>query len=356
MDLKKWVFDVAEGNYDIDLGDSNAPCKNFKQLNYNGDALLDYGVDRGKKSLRKEVSKLYHCEEDEIIITHGAQEGLFLLYFLQLNHGDEVISIFPGWPQANEAPKKLGARSIQINNLPNGRLDVKSISDKITVRTKIIVLNSPNNPTTDEVNVQDIQELIELVRGTNIFLVLDDEYLVDLKTSFSNLYLRSASVSSISKIYGFPGLRVGWVKAEKKVIEKLRELKHLTTISNSVICEELALEVLKDKERYLSEYMMMWRVGNKIILEWVSRHPTFFENCKTSQAPFAWIRISKNVNAIDFCHNILDSEAVLLMPSDAFGVRQHIRVTFVRKEKELRTALNKISSLIESYKMVNRDE
>tara|TARA_B100000676_G_C18007323_1_gene804574 strand:- start:474 stop:1592 length:1119 start_codon:yes stop_codon:yes gene_type:complete len=356
MDLKTWVFEISQGNYEIDLGDSNAPCRNINEIAKNIDQVLDYGWDQGHSNLRKEVAKLYDCDAEEILITHGAQEALFLVYLNLIDIGDEVILPTPGWPQSLEAPTRLGAKVVAIPSGSDGEINIEGIISSINDNTKLIVLNSPGNPTTYEVTESDVVSIVDAIGDRDIFVIFDDEYLVDLRQSMHKLISKSVSVSSISKVYGFPGLRVGWVKADRKLVDDLRDMKHLTTISNSILNEKLALKILEDKDKYLSSYKYMWGAGKKLILDWVKTHSSIFTEVHISSAPFAWIKVTERLSSLEFCTAILEEEGIMLMPSEVFGVENHIRLTFVREGKELEKALEKIShqinlrySLVENY-------
>lgn len=349
MNLQSWVFDIAQGNYSIDLGDSNAPCKTVSQVAIQDDLHLDYGSDQGSLDLREKISELYSATSAEILVTHGAQEGLFLNYLYLLKPGDEVILLTPGWPQAYEAPKKLGARPIPITYLENGGLNLKALRESITHKTKAIVINSPSNPTTAELTASDFRALRDVIQGKDITVIFDDEYSVDLQKSYANQCPNSVSVSSLSKIYGLPGLRVGWVKADPDHIQSLRALKHLTTISNSVHCEKMALSALNNKAAYQAQYQEMWETGREILQTWAAQHPECFTQLHISQAPFAWIQLAPTIQAVDFCKTILKEKSILLMPADVFDATQHIRLTFVRDKQELTIALAHISEVIASY-------
>jgi|SRR5690554_1073771 len=355
MDLKTWVFEISQGNYDIDLGDSNAPCQSLTDLEFNSNIVLDYGWDQGSLDLRKEISKLYNCNADEILVTHGAQEGLFLIYLQLIKKGDEIIALTPGWPQSFEAPKKLGGKVISIPILKKSKFNIEGVKDALSDRTKILVLNSPNNPNTYEINNLDIENIKKVIGDREITIVFDDEYLSNLEMSHHRNFSNSISVSSISKIYGFPGLRIGWIKSNKYLTNKLREMKHLTSISNSVLNENLATNILREKERYISDYKRMWDSGKEILEKWIYKHRNTFTDINISSAPFAWIRLHEGIDSLDFCKHMIRSERIMIMPSNVFGIDQHIRLTFVRDIHELSGALDRISYQIKNHYVLNEN-
>ncbi len=346
MEMNEWVFQIAYGKYLIDLGDSNAPCRNISDLNPPKDFILNYGIDQGTLPLRKLIANLYGRSADEVIVTHGAQEALFLFYFSFLGFGDHVIAFKPGWKQSWEAPKKLGANVTSIELDPSAGLDIDGIRQAIRPETKAILLNSPCNPTGYSLSDSEEEALLDLAKSFNITLVCDDEYRVFLDNSIVNKDLEALSVSSLSKIYGLPGLRLGWALGNKVTIEKMRHNKHLTSISNSSYIEQIACNILKNRTSYIAEYLHYWKQGKKIIESWLKKHRNVFEFTIINEAPFCWVKLKIDMSSFEFCKKILDQESVLLMPSELFDAKGAFRITFARDPEELLNGLARIENVI----------
>lgn len=348
MEMNEWVFQYAYEKYEIDLGDSNAPCRNISELYTPTEFILDYGSDRGQDALRQSVAELYGRSSDEVLITHGAQEALFLYYFTYLSPGDNIITFKPGWKQSWDAPAKLGADITTLDIDPFAPFDMAALAQAIRLETKAIILNSPSNPTGHMLSQDEQNAIIRLAESKGLHLVCDDEYLVSLDSSLANRFLNGLSVSSLSKIYGLPGLRLGWVVADRDIISMLRENKHLTTISNSSYIENIATDVLKHRHAHIERYRRLQQQGKHIIEQWIEKHDDVFEVAPITEAPFCWIKLKKGDSSLEFCKQVLDRHGVLLMPSELFDAANCFRITYVRDSDELITGLTRISNVLTS--------
>ena len=145
--MNKWVFEDTPGKYDIDLSRSYVEGGRLSDLTVPADLQLGYGADRGTTELRDRIAALYSGSADSVLVTHGSQEALALVYSTLLKPGDQLITFLPGWQQSWEAPALMGC---QVDAVPmNGdfAIDVEAIAALATSRLRMIVVNSPCNPT-----------------------------------------------------------------------------------------------------------------------------------------------------------------------------------------------------------------
>ncbi|MGE7386065.1 aminotransferase class I/II-fold pyridoxal phosphate-dependent enzyme [Streptomyces sp. NPDC004126] len=350
--MRRWVFQDARNRYDIDLGDSNVDCGTVADLPFPADLVLDYGTDRGGDRLRELVAGLYGRSTDEVGITHGAQEALYLLYSVLLRPGDHVVVFAPGWQQAWEAPARMGCRTDLIGTTPEGRPDVARAAGLIGRDTKAVVLNSPCNPTGMRFTEHEVDVLVRAARRHGSHLLLDEEYVADLPgDSLLRCYERAVSVSSVSKVYGFPGLRTGWMCGPADVVRAAMEHKHYTTISNSVLTEWLAAEVLDRRDHYLDRYRRLTSVGGRVLSSWAAGHAGQVALRAPQGTPFAWLTLSGEETSLSFCRQVLEQARVLLMPAEVFGAERGLRITFAREEDVLREGLARIGTLLDDRRL-----
>ncbi|MFF5802108.1 aminotransferase class I/II-fold pyridoxal phosphate-dependent enzyme [Streptomyces sp. NPDC012746] len=346
--MRRWVFEDAKGRHDINLGDSNMACGRVADLTLPADLVLDYGSDRGGAGLRSIVAAMYGRDPDEVGITHGAQEALYLLYRVLLRPGDHVVVFAPGWQQAHSVPAALGCRVDVVAATPDGRPDVARAATLVGPRTRAVILNSPCNPTGRRAADIDAAGLTAALRAHGGHLVLDEEYVVDLGAdSLLGRYERAVSVSSVSKVYGFPGLRTGWMCGPADVVRAAMEHKHLTTISNSVLTERLAADVLERREPHLERYRRLTSRGGALLRAWAARHADRVRLLEPEGTPFAWLELAGQTPSLEFCRRVLAETRVLLMPAEVFGAEHGLRITFAREEPVLREGLERIGALLD---------
>jgi aspartate/methionine/tyrosine aminotransferase len=219
--------------------------------------------------------------------------------------------------------------------------------EQVTDDTRMIVLNSPHNPTGLAWDEPQWKVLAEGVRGTGVLVVNDEEYLTDEAASTLHRVADSAVVSSLSKVYGFPGLRLGWLVGPPEVIEACVNYRRYTTISNSPLLEALALQVLQHQDQYLAEYHSRLAAGWKVFGEWIAGQPGL-EPVEPQGTPFVLCRVTiDGLTSQQLCLDALDRERLLLMPGDVFGAPGYVRISYARPEELLRDGLDRLGRVLE---------
>jgi aspartate/methionine/tyrosine aminotransferase len=339
--MRRWVFEDALGRYDIDLGDSHVACGTLAGLAVPGGIELNYGVDRGTPALARLVADRYGGDPARVLITHGAQEALYLLYCTLLRPGDRVLAFRPGWQQAWDVPDRLGCRVEIVDLAEDFALDLDAVAVAAGPDLRLITVNSPSNPTGRRLRPYELEALVTLAQRTRAYLVLDEEYVLDLSTSPAVSGVRIVSVSSVSKVYGFPGLRVGWLYGPLDVVSACAEYKHLTSISNSVLCEALAVDVLTRWEEFAREYHRLTEGGLRILTEWAARHEGRVRLVPPEGTPFAWLHLTTGEPSLSFARRVLDT-GVMVMPAETLGATDGIRLSFAREPHELAEGLRRV--------------
>jgi len=348
--MRQWVFEDSYGRYDIDLGDSHVECGRLDQLTLPTGLELGYGSDRGQIRLRTLIADLYaersHSGDPEsVLVTHGSQEALYLLYATLLRPGDRVITFAPGWPQSWVAPARLGADVEVLGLTGEMTVDVAAAQAAAGPDVRLVVVNSPGNPTGRRVPRADLERLLELVESFDGYLLLDEEYVLDLAGSLAAGPGRVVSVSSLSKVYGLPGLRLGWMYGPPAVIAACAEYKHLTTISNSVLTESLACDVLSRRDSYARGYDRLVAGGLEQLRDWVDRHPDQLRLACPEGTPFGWVSLLTGEESLSFCRRVLN-QGVLVMPGETLGAGGGFRITFAREPALLAEGLRRIDAVL----------
>ena len=186
--IQQWLFDEAMGKFEIDLGESGIQYHHVKDLHIDPNWDLNYSRDRGDDQLRSIVSSLYNKNDNEVLISHGGQEALYLLYNSLLTPGDHVITFTPGWQQSWEVPEQLGANvdRIPLNSADDYRIDWGAIDSMICGQTKLLILNYPNNPTGQHLDEDDWHRLAAIVDKYDFYVVNDEEYVQEFSKSIVN--------------------------------------------------------------------------------------------------------------------------------------------------------------------------
>ncbi|MEV8515381.1 pyridoxal phosphate-dependent aminotransferase [Dactylosporangium sp. NPDC051484] len=340
--MRRWVFEDSLGRYDIDLGDSHVKCGTLDQLTSVGALELNYGVDRGSAPLAELIAARYGGSAEHVLVTHGSQEALYLLYATLLRPGDRVIAFRPGWQQAWDVPERLGGQVELLDLTEDFDLDLDRLAAAGGDDLRLITVNTPSNPTGRRLRPHEFDALLALAERSGAYLVLDEEYVLDLSESRALGADRVISVSSVSKVYGFPGLRVGWMYGPLDVIRECIEYKHFTSISNSVLCEALAADVLARQERWAREYHRLVGGGLSILTGWAASHAEQVRLVPPEGTPFAWLHLRTAESSLSFVRRVL-GHGVLVMPAETFGTVRGLRISFAREPEQLLDGLRRVS-------------
>ena len=348
--IQEWLFSTANGHFDIDLAESGIHPHHIDDIQFSKNYDLNYSIDVGQKELRQLIAEMYQVDAQRIVITNGSQEALYLFYRSFLSARDHVITFIPGWQQSWEVPAHIGCdvTKIHLNRDDNYQIDMDTIIDNLKPNTKLIILTSPNNPLGTVVKQQDLQALARLCHERGIFLLNDEEYLTNYADSIVHLEGQTAAVSSLSKIYGYPGLRVGWFIGDESLVNDMVNYKRYTTVTNSSLCEYLAIEVLKTYQAHIHSYHALIKQGENILKKFLCQWPQL-HLINPQNTPFAYIDVPKTWNSADFCRQLLDEYKVLLMPAEVFGSSNAFRISFGRPEGILKEGLNRLAKLLKDW-------
>ena len=348
--IQDWLFSEAEGAFDIDLAESGIQYHYFDDLPSAGNVDLNYSIDRGQYALRSRIANEYNVSIDNVMITHGSQEALYLFYNVILQKGDHVITFSPGWQQSWEVPKHCGAdvSTVKLRSDLDFDIDLEDFTSALKDNTRLVILNSPNNPTGVSVSESKLKELVAICECKGIVVINDEEYLTEYPKSIVHYDGETAAVSSLSKVYGFPGLRIGWFIGPSKWVNAMVNMKRYITVTNSSLCEYLATDIMSRCQGYLSEYRELLK----------TRYPIFqsyLKDChglrliEAMDTPFAYILLPKGMNSWDFSRVLLRHEKVLVMPAEVFQHQEALRISFVRNEDILNDGLSKMTRFFHQY-------
>jgi len=220
---------------------------------------LGYTDTKGDFDLRTDISSIYSTiSEDEVLVCTGAQEPIFLFSHAVLKKGDEVVVQSPCYQSFYSVPESIGCTVKHWNLIYQDEkpiFDLDELDKLVGENTKVIYINTPHNPTGYHFSNEEQQRLIEIARKNNVMIFCDEVYReLEHEESFkipaiTDVYENAFSLGVMSKSYGLPGLRIGWLASKNtSVLEKIGELKEYTTICNSAPSEFLARVGLRNRK------------------------------------------------------------------------------------------------------------
>ncbi|MEP6736378.1 MAG: aminotransferase class I/II-fold pyridoxal phosphate-dependent enzyme [Chryseolinea sp.] len=277
---------IGYDNIECNLSESSFTDQRLSALGIQvEDLLLFYGDHYGKPELRSIVAAQSGVNEKHVLITPGAAPALFIVATSLLEKGDHIIVAKPNYSTNIETPRMIGA-DVDFLNLRfehNYQIDVEELAGLIKSNTKLISLTYPHNPTGVCIDADTLRTIIDMVEQRGIWLLMDETYRemyfhqpLPLAASLSD---RVISVTSMSKSYGLPGIRIGWIIAkDTALMETFLAAKEQIFITNSVVDEHIAYTYLAKKDLLFARVkeqigsnlqILKTFMNNQHVLEWV---------------------------------------------------------------------------------------
>ena len=273
-------------NIECNLSESSFTDQRLGDLGISlDDLLLFYGDHLGKKTLRELIASGNDLSEEDVLITPGAAPALFIVASSLLNPGDHMVVAKANYATNIETPRAIGARlSFLPMRFENGyRLDPDELDALITENTRLVSLTYPHNPTGTTIDEQTLNKIISIVEKKGTRLLLDETYremsFVPKLPVAASLSHRVISVGSMSKSFGLPGIRIGWlICRDRQLMETFLAAKEQILITNSVVDEEIAYRYLLNKEKLFAP-----------VKETINRNFLTLKNFMQHQDPLEWV-------------------------------------------------------------------
>ncbi|MFT4694575.1 MAG: methionine aminotransferase [Francisella sp.] len=320
-----------------------------------------YSPIPGAPALRNAiVQKTKDCydtniEIDNVAITAGAQEGLFAAISCYVGKGDEVIMFDPIYDAYAGITKFNQGKSIRLNLLPNGNIDLQAIANAITITTKIIILNSPHNPMGSVISKEEYQELTKILKDKDILVIADEVYehiyageKFTSAIEIPELRDKLVVLQSLGKTYNLTGWRLGVAIAPSEIIKNILSIKQFTTFS-AVHPMQLSLaEGIIEHSEYYKNLHKLYKKQNQLLRN--SLKNSKFKLLDWQGSPFQMLDYSaiSNENDNDFATNLIKNNGVGLVPiSTLFEKPQNglLRLCFAKKDDDIIKGAKKLCQI-----------
>jgi len=303
-----------------------------------------YSFYAGEKTLREKLANIHKVSAENVVIIPGSKWAFFSVLYLLLKKGENVVIPTPYWTAYELAAKSLGVetRLLRTEIDSNWRIDTEKLGNLIDEKTRLLILNNPNNPTSKVVENSVIQEIVEIADEKKVTIVSDEVYrdlsFVGTKSilDFSGNHIL---VSSFSKTFAMTGWRVGYVVVGEELAGKMVKLNQMTFTNVPVFVQEAALKALELKQKIAGEMRELYRrradMANKILSKTGLRFTK-------PDAPFYFFPKYENLDSERFAFDLLD-KGVAITPGTSFGdYREHFRIALTVPDKEIKPGLEKI--------------
>lgn len=314
---------------------------------------LGYGRFDGTPRTRRAIAeKLYRkVEPEEVILCHGGTGANSTVCYALIESRDNVISIMPNYQQFFSIPKSIGAEVRKIDLKPEAgyRLDIEEVRRAVDQNTKAILFTNPNNPTGSLLTLEEMQEIVEIARSVDAWVICDEMYRglkEEYMPSFADLYEKAIVTASSSKIYSMAGTRVGWIICHDPDTRfKLFNWRSYDSICGGVFDEWIFAIALEHVDKIFQRSRRIVSANKAVIDKWIADN-RYLHQYADSYATTCLVHYDLNVPAQEFCDGLLDQKGVLVCHGDCFNIPHSFRITLSHAH-DLERGLRLIDEYIE---------
>jgi len=310
---------------------------------------LGYSQSNGTDLLRGRIAALYPgASPEQVLVTTGSSEANFVLCWRLIEPGDKVAIMLPNYLQTWGLAQNFGAevRGFELHEERGWEPFVEEIRSAIAPGTKLVVVTNPHNPTGHVLSDEARRAIVERSAEVGAWLLADEVYQgaeLDGRAtpSFWGSHERVIVVNGLSKAYGLPGLRIGWIVAPAALTAEAWARHDYTTIGPSGAGDHLAGVALEPlvRERLLERTRRILKANYPVLEAWLKQFGDAFRWHPPQAGAICWVRYRQGVGALDVVEKLRAEHSVLLVPGEHFGVPGHLRFGYGDELQHFQEAL-----------------
>ena len=321
---------------------------------------LDYAHANGEPELRENISRLYkNATKENVMVTVGAIEANYIATQTLVGQGEEIVIMLPNYMQIWGISKnrQYDIKTFSLLEKDGWAPDLDTLEKIVSDKTKLIAICNPNNPTGYILKESEMDDIVRIAEKHGAWILADEVYAgaeqqTDVETpSFYGRYDRVIAVGSLSKAYGLPGLRTGWLVGPEEVVDNTWARHEYLTLSTSMLSNKLATLALSEtvRPKIIKRTREYIRKGYPVLKQWMNKQGVF-SNVPPQAAAIAFAKYDLNINSTELVNRLVNEKKVLIVPGDHFGIDQYIRISFGLPKEYLLAGLRRIEDLINTLR------
>ena len=300
-----------------------------------------YTESPGAPYLREAIAGIYKgIAAKDVLAVAAAEEAIFVFYHAVAGPGDHIIVETPCYESSLEVARTTGAQVSEWHRTyeTGWAHDLAALQNLLQPNTKIIYINTPHNPTGLLMRAEVFQQVLKLASARGIIVFCDEVYRelehdpAHRLPAASDVYDRAVSLGSMSKSYGLPGLRLGWlVSKDRELLRRCLEFRYYTTICSSAPSEFLTALALRHREKLAQRNREIVLRNLPLLDAFLRQRSNLFEWVKPNASPIGFVHYKSQRDVQSFCEDVVKNAGVLLLPGTVYDQPQHIRFGYGRK-------------------------
>lgn len=322
------------------------------------DQPLVYSQSNGTIDLRRAIASMYPgAGIDHVEVTNGGSEANFITTFNLVEPGDEVVMLVPNYMQTWGLARAFGGtirewRLVEDRQAGRWRADLDELERLVTARTRMIVICNPNNPTGARLSAADLDAVARIADRHGAWILSDEVYrgaeIDGVETaSMWGRSERAIVTSGLSKAYGLPGLRIGWIVAPPSLIASFWSYHDYVTIAPGALSDRLARVALQPdrRARLFERTRGILRRNLPLIEAWLTEAGGF-EWVAPEAGAIVYVRYRHPINSTTLVNRLREEKSVLIVPGDHFGMDGYLRLGFGEPPEYNRAGLDRLKELL----------
>ena len=358
--LMERMQSTYENVVDFDLSESGVRPVTLREMvkyGFDLDALMDsplgYSQSNGTIELRERIAAMYPgATINHVEVTNGTSEANYILALTLLHAGDSVALQVPNYLQLWGVPRSLGAtvERFQLARVDGvWDIDWDSFEKAVTSKTRFVYITNPNNPTGAVLSRDAMRRIVERIEAVGAYLIADEVYQGaeiegERTPSFWGMSDRVIVTSGLSKAYGIPGVRIGWMVGPPELIASCWTQHDYITICPNKISDHIArVAVSADvRAKLYARTRAVLRENLPTLEAWAAELGDFFEYTPPQAGAIVFMKYNSDARSIPMCERILKEQSTLIVPGLHFGLESYIRVWLGSKPDYLQNGLARL--------------
>tara|TARA_B110000211_G_scaffold52637_1_gene58097 strand:- start:10908 stop:12104 length:1197 start_codon:yes stop_codon:yes gene_type:complete len=304
---------------------------------------------------------------DEIMVTPGGQQGMFIIALSLLNPGDEIIVPCPGYNPYQQAAEMSDAvvRKVPMTMETNFTLTAEMVEAHITPKSKILVLINPNNPTGTVTPPDEVKKIAELAKKHDLIVISDEIYArltfgnntVVPVASLPGMKERTITLSGFSKAYAMTGWRIGYLAGPRALIEPMSEVNHAFAISTAAVSQHAALAAMTGSQDCVEEMRQTYNERRAAICEGLDAIGMSYAEPQGAFYVYANVAsLGLGITAGAFCERLLADGHVMMYPGKIYGdhTDDFVRMSMTQPVERIKIAMQRMADVVESFRAQSR--
>ncbi|HIC10413.1 MAG TPA: pyridoxal phosphate-dependent aminotransferase [Campylobacterales bacterium] len=311
--------------------------------------------------LKRDNNLIY--QPHQIIVSNGAKHSLFNLFQALIDDGDEVIIPSPYWVTYPELVKYSGGKVVEIETTDktNFKITPEQLKNAITSKTKMVILTTPSNPTGALYSKDELIELGEVLKGTDIYIASDEMYeklvydkeFTSVASISEDMYQRTITINGLSKSVSMTGWRFGYLATpNEELIKAMKNLQSQSTSNINSITQKAAIVGLSPKiDDEIAKMVKAFKERRDYAVEYINSEIEGLSVVKPDGAFYLFINISEvEPDSMKFSKELLEEKGVAVVPGVGFGSDGYVRFSFATDLDTIKDGLNRIREFVENRK------